>query len=46
MQARSDGDTLAGPFTVQFANLGGQVVFAGSGTISAKRLKIEPLTTP
>ncbi len=46
VQARSDGDTLAGPFTVQFANLGGQVVFAGSGTISAKRLKIEPLTTP
>ncbi|PYN95581.1 MAG: hypothetical protein DMD89_19345 [Candidatus Rokuibacteriota bacterium] len=45
VHASADGDTLAGPFTVRFANLGGQVVFAGSGTISAKRIKIEPLAT-
>ena len=45
VHASADADTLAGPFTVQFANLGGQVVFAGSGTVSAKRLKIEPLAT-
>ncbi len=38
-----DGDTLEGPFTFQLRNLRGQVVGAGSGTISAVRLKIEPL---
>lgn len=37
---------LMGSFTNQFINLGGQVVFAGSGTFSAKRLKIESLATP
>jgi hypothetical protein len=37
------GDTLAGPFTTQFLNLRGELVFAGSGTFSAKRLNIEPL---
>ena len=45
VHAGSDGDTLEGPFTVQFANLGGQMVFASSGTVSAKRLEIEPLAT-
>lgn len=46
LQAGADGDTLQGPFTAQFANLGGQVVFATSGRVFAKRLKIEPLVTP
>jgi hypothetical protein len=39
-----DGDSLMGSFTNQFVNLGGEVVFAGSGTFAATRLKIEPLT--
>ena len=39
-----DGDSITGSFTNQFVNLGGQVVFAGSGTFTATRLKIEPLT--
>jgi hypothetical protein len=38
------GDSLTGSFTNQFVNLGGQVVFAGSGTFSGTRLKIERLT--
>ena len=38
-----NGDTLSGPFTTQFVNLSGQVVFPGSGTFTATRLKIEPL---
>jgi hypothetical protein len=33
------GDTLTGPFTVEFANTQGVVVFAGSGNFVAKRLK-------
>ncbi len=37
------GDTLEGPFTFQLRNLRGEVVGAGSGTASFKRLKIEPL---
>jgi hypothetical protein len=39
LQANTDGDTLGGPFTVEFTNLTGQVVFSDTGTISAKRLK-------
>jgi len=39
-----DGDTLEGPFTFQSRNLRGEVVGTGSGTFSATRLKIEPLT--
>ena len=39
-------DTLTGPFTFQLTNLQGTVVFAGSGTVSATRLKIQPLATP
>jgi hypothetical protein len=38
------GDTLTGPFTTQFVNLSGQVAFAGSGTFTATRFKIKPLT--
>jgi hypothetical protein len=38
--------TLHGPFTVQFANLRGQVVFADTGSVSAKRLTVGSLTTP
>ena len=38
-----DGDTLEGPFTFQLRNFRGEVVGAGSGTVSFKRLKIEPL---
>jgi len=42
-----DVDHLAGRFTTQFTNLGGQLAFSGSGTFIASRLKIEPLlTTP
>lgn len=43
-----DSDTLEGPFTFQITNLGGTVVSggSGSGTVSAKRLQIEPLATP
>jgi len=40
------GDTLTGQCTFQFVNLAGEVVFAGSETFSATRLKIEPLATP
>jgi len=36
-------DTLTGQGTFQFVNLAGKVVFAGSETFSATRLKIEPL---
>jgi hypothetical protein len=32
------GETLQGPFTVQFTNLAGQVTFADTGTVSAKRI--------
>jgi hypothetical protein len=39
------GDTATGPFTFQLTNLQGVEVFAGSGTFSATRLKIEPLAT-
>ena len=39
-----NGDSLEGSFTNQFVKLGGEVVFAGSGTFSATRLKIESLT--
>jgi hypothetical protein len=38
-----NGDSLTGSFTNQFVNLNGEVVFAGSGTFAATRLKIEPL---
>jgi hypothetical protein len=34
-----DADHLAGSFTTQFTNLGGQVTFSGSGTFTATRLK-------
>jgi hypothetical protein len=39
-----EGDSISGSFTNQFVNLGGQLVFAGSGTFRGTRLKIEPLT--
>src|SRR5262245_33744613 len=38
-----DGDTLEGPFTFQLRNLPGEVTGTSSGTVSAKRLEIEPL---
>jgi hypothetical protein len=41
-----NGDTLTGPFTFQLTNLAGQVVLPASGTVSATRLKAEPLATP
>jgi hypothetical protein len=31
-----DGDSISGSFTNQFVNLGGQTVFAGSGTFTAR----------
>lgn len=46
LQAGPNGETLTGPFTVEFANLSGQVVFADTGTVSFKRLRVEPLATP
>lgn len=46
LQIGNAGDTLSGPFTAQYTNLEGQVVFAADGTVSATRLKIEPLTNP
>jgi hypothetical protein len=45
-QTGKNGDSLTGSFTNQFVNLGGEVVFAGSGTFAATRLAIEPLTIP
>jgi len=39
-----DGESVSGSFTNQFVALGGQVVFAGSGTFTGRRLEIEPLT--
>ena len=46
LQTGRNGDSLTGLFTNQFVHLGGEVVFAGSGTFAATRLAIEPLTTP
>jgi len=41
------GDTLTdGQATFQLVNLAGAVVFAGSETFSARRLRIKPLATP
>ena len=40
------GDTLTGQATFQFVNLAGEVVFHGSETFSATRLRIKPLATP
>jgi hypothetical protein len=40
------GDTLTGQATFQFVNLAGEVVFRGSETFSAARLRIRPLATP
>jgi hypothetical protein len=37
--ALQDADHLAGSFTTEFKNLGGQVTFSGSGTFTATRLK-------
>ncbi len=44
LQHGEDRDTLEGPFTFQVRNLRGEVVGTGSGTVSATRLRIEPLT--
>ena len=44
-----DADNLAGSFTTEFINVGGQTTFPGNGTFTACRLKIEPdplCTTP
>jgi hypothetical protein len=41
LTVQPDG-TFQGPFTVEFANLGGQVVFADTGSVSAKRLTVGP----
>ena len=41
-----NGDSLTGAFTNQFVKLNGEVVFASSGTFTATRLGIEPLTVP
>jgi hypothetical protein len=38
-----DADHLAGSFTTEFMNLGGQTTFSGYGTFTATRLKIEAL---
>jgi hypothetical protein len=46
IQWDADGETLSGPFAVQFANLSGQVVFADSGTVVFKRLKLQRLAAP
>ena len=45
-RSSKNGDTISGPFTNQFVNLAREVVFAGSGTFSATRVEIQPLTTP
>ncbi len=37
--ANAAGDTLTGPFTVDFTNASGDIVFQGGGTIMAKRLQ-------
>jgi hypothetical protein len=37
--ALQDADHLAGSFTTEFKNLGGQLTFSGSGTFTATRLK-------
>ena len=39
LTVQPDG-TFQGPFTVEFANLGGQVVFADTGAVSAARLAV------
>lgn len=46
LHSSKNGDTISGPFTNQFVNLTGEVVFAGSGTFSATRVQIQPLVTP
>jgi hypothetical protein len=41
LTVQPDG-TFQGLFRVEFANLGGQVVFADTGSVSAKRLTVAP----
>ena len=37
------GDSFAGPFVTQFFDLGGNVTLTATGTVSAKRIRVEPL---
>lgn len=46
LQSGPNGEVLSGPFTVEFTNLAGHVVFSDFGTVSATRVKLEPLATP
>jgi hypothetical protein len=46
LQTGLGGDTLSGPFTVEYTNLSGQVVFADGGTVSMKRVSLQYLSTP
>jgi len=47
LQTNASGQPMVtGPFTFQLTNFAGDVVLAAGGTVSAKRLEIEPLATP
>ena len=46
LQDGPNGDTLTGPFTVEYTNLAGQVLFFDTGSVSARPLRVEPLVTP
>jgi hypothetical protein len=43
LQHANSGDSLTGPYTIQYTDLSGDVVFKGSGTLSFSRIAIEPL---
>jgi hypothetical protein len=45
-QQSESRDILEGPFSFQLTDLGGVKVLSGSGTVSLKRVAIEPLATP
>lgn len=46
LQDGPNGETLSGPFTVEYTNLAGQLIFFDTGSVSAKPLAVEPLATP
>jgi hypothetical protein len=45
-QQTESGDILKGRFTFQLTNLSGVQVLTGGGSVSLKRVAIEPLATP
>jgi hypothetical protein len=46
LQHAKNGDTLTGPYTIQYTNLNGEWVVPSSGIMTFSRIAIEPLATP